>query len=199
MRSVFYTLLCNAVILVDFQADGRLTLANDRVKRAAEQDFRTCELTPSSPVAESESRVERTFSTTFSGTKDTESRNSWVRLGRVDTKSERLGTHYLEANTELRHWAFSRKESTVVPFEERERMKGEHTPKKDSTRHHQVLEEEDKFESSFLSLDRCCFLALLRVDTRLVAVFLECSGIVFGRICFPGRKGKLFQSNCLTT
>ena len=35
-------------------------------------------------------------------------------------------------------------------------------------RHHQVLEEGDEFESSFLSLDRCCFLAVLRVDTHLL-------------------------------
>ena len=44
---------------------------------AAEQLFRTCELMLSDPVAESESRVERTFST-FSGAKDTEFRSSWI-------------------------------------------------------------------------------------------------------------------------
>jgi len=38
--------------------------------RAAEQVFRTRELLPSDPVAESGSRIERTFST-FSGAKDT--------------------------------------------------------------------------------------------------------------------------------
>jgi len=37
--------------------------------RAAEQVFKTCELTASSAVVESESRFERTFST-FSGAKD---------------------------------------------------------------------------------------------------------------------------------
>ena len=42
------------------------------------------------------------------------------------------------------------------------------------------------------------FLALLRVDT-LVADFLECTEIAFGQVCLPGREGKLFQSNCLTT
>ena len=61
-------------------------MANDRVKmaeigstRAAEQDLKTHELTPSGPVAESELRDARNFST-FSGAKDTGSRSSWVRL-----------------------------------------------------------------------------------------------------------------------
>ena len=48
--------------------------------RAAEQDFRTGELMPSGPVAESESLVERIFST-FSGAKGTKSRSSWVQQG----------------------------------------------------------------------------------------------------------------------
>ena len=56
----------------------------------------------------------------------------------------------------------------MVPFEVREGMEGEHTPVLDLIRHHQVLEEGDKFESSFLRLDRCCFLAPLRVDTHLL-------------------------------
>ena len=47
-------------------------------------------------------------------------------------------------------------------------MEGEHAPEKDLTKHHHVLEEGDKFESSFLRLDRCCFLALMRVDTHLL-------------------------------
>ena len=42
----------------------------------------------------------------------------------------------------------------MVPFEVREGMEGEHTPETDLSRHHQVLEEGDKFESSFLRLDR---------------------------------------------
>ena len=46
-------------------------------------------------------------------------------------------------------------------------MEGEHPLEKDFTRHHQVLQEGDKFERSFLRLDRC-FLALLRVDTHLL-------------------------------
>ena len=72
----------------------------------------------------------------------------------MSSKSEGLGRQYLEANTELRCSALSRAESALVLFEERERMKGKHTPKKDLTRYHQVLEEGDKFESSFLRLDR---------------------------------------------
>ena len=50
-------------------------------------------------------------------------------------------------------------------------MDGEHTPETDLTRCHQVLEERDKFETSILRLDRCCFLALLRVDTHLLWTF----------------------------
>ena len=49
-------------------------------------------------------------------------------------------------------------------------MEGEHPPETDLARSHQVFEG-DKFESSFLILDRC-FLALLGVDT-LVAGFVE--------------------------
>ena len=77
--------LCSAVTLADSQADGRWPSANDRVKRtergcarAADQVFRTRELMSSGPVAESESRVERTFST-FSGAKDTDSKSRSVR------------------------------------------------------------------------------------------------------------------------
>ena len=47
-------------------------------------------------------------------------------------------------------------------------MEGEHTPETDLIRYHQGLEEGDMFESSFLRLDRCCFLVLLRVDTHLL-------------------------------
>ena len=56
----------------------------------------------------------------------------------------------------------------MVPFEERKGMEREHTPETDLTRCHQVLEEGNKFESSFLRLDTCCFLALLRVYTHLL-------------------------------
>ena len=60
---------------------------------------------------------------------------------------EGLGTQDFETNTELRHSAFSRAETAVVPFEVREGLEGEHTPETDITRCHQVLEEGDKFKS----------------------------------------------------
>ena len=47
-----------------------------------------------------------------------------------------------------------------------EGMEGEHTPERYLIRCHQDLEEGERFESSDLSLERCCFLALLRVDTH---------------------------------
>ena len=78
----------------------------------------------------------------------------------------------LEANTEIRHSAFSCAVSAVRPFEVREWMKGKHTPETDITRRQQDLEEGDRFESSDLRLERCCFLALFRVDT-LVLSFVE--------------------------
>ena len=74
--------------------------------RAAEQIFRKRELMLSSPVAESELRVDRNFSP-FSGAKGTEFRSNWVWHCRMGTKSEELGTQDLEANTELMHSAFS--------------------------------------------------------------------------------------------
>ena len=40
--------------------------------------------------------------------------------------SEGFGTQDLEANTDLRHSAFSRAESAVEPFEVMEGMEGEH-------------------------------------------------------------------------
>ena len=46
-------------------------------------------------------------------------------------------------------------------------MECEHTPETDLIRCHQDFEEGDRFESSDLRLKRCCFLALLRVDTQL--------------------------------
>ena len=56
----------------------------------------------------------------------------------------------LEANTEFSHSAFSRAVSAVRPFEVSEGMEGEHTPETDLTRHHQGLEEGDRFECSDL-------------------------------------------------
>ena len=45
---------------------------------------------PSGPVAESESRFESKLST-LSGEKDTESRDNWVRLGKVVQKAMGFG------------------------------------------------------------------------------------------------------------
>ena len=56
-----------------------------------EQVFRTRGLIPSGPVAESESRFDSKLST-LSEEKDTESRDSWVRLGKVGTESDGFRT-----------------------------------------------------------------------------------------------------------
>ena len=104
---------------------------------------------PSGPVAESESRFDSNLST-LSGVKNTESRDSWVRLGKVGRESDGFWTQYLAANTEFRHSAFSRAVSAMRPFEVRERMEGEHTPETDLIRRHQDLEEGERFESSDL-------------------------------------------------
>ena len=105
---------------------------------------------PSGRVAESESRFDSKLSP-LSEEKDTESRDSWVRLGKVGRESDGFWTQDLaDANTEFRHSAFSRAVSAVRPFEVREGMEGEHTPETDLTTHHQDLEEGDRFESSDL-------------------------------------------------
>ena len=85
---------------------------------------------PSGPVAESESRFDSKIST-FSREKDTESRDSWVRLGKVGRESDGFRTQDLAANTEFRHSAFSRAVSAVRPIEVREGMEGEHKPETD--------------------------------------------------------------------
>ena len=62
-------------------------------------------------------------------------------------------------------------------------MEVEHTPEINLTRCHQVFEKEDKFESLFLRLDRCCFLDLLRADTYLLRALwndLRLSSVGFG-------------------
>ena len=61
--------------------------------------------------------------------------------------------------------------SAERPFEVREGMEGEHTPETDLTTHHQDLEKGDRFESSDLRLERCCFPALLRVDTHFYELY----------------------------
>ncbi len=90
-----------------------------------------------------------------------------MRLGKVGTESDGFWTQDLDANTEFRHSAFSRAVSAVRPFEVREGMEREHTSETDLIRCHQDFEEGERFESSDLSLERCCFLPLLRVDTHL--------------------------------
>ncbi len=104
---------------------------------------------PSGPVAESELRFDSKLST-LSGEKDTESRDSLVRLGKVGRESDGFWTQDLAANTEFSHSAFSRAVSAVLPFEVREGMEGEHTPETDLIRRHQDFEEGERFESSDL-------------------------------------------------
>ena len=67
----------------------------------------------SGPVAESESSFESKLSI-LSGEKDTESRDSCVRLGKVGTESDGFRTLDLNANTEFRHSAFSRVSCAVI-------------------------------------------------------------------------------------
>ena len=78
---------------------------------------------PSGPVAESESRFDSKLST-LSGEKDTESRDSLLRLGKVGRESDGFWTQDLAVNTEFRHSAFSRAVSAVRPFEVREGWRG---------------------------------------------------------------------------
>ena len=92
---------------------------------------------PSGPVAEYESQFDSKLST-LSGEKGTESRDSWARLGTVGRESDGFWTQDFDANTEFRHSAFSRAVSAVQPFEVREGMEGEHTPKTDLIRCHHV-------------------------------------------------------------
>ena len=99
-------------------------------------------------------------------------------------ESDGFRTQDLEANMEFRHSAFLRAMSAVQPFEVREGMEGEHTPETDLMRCHQHLKEGDRFESSDLRLERCCCLALLRVDT-LVLSFMEGTEITLSWVCFP--------------
>ena len=118
--------------------------------RAEEQVFRTRGLMPSGPVAESESRFDSKLST-LSEEKDRESRDSWVRLGKVGTESDGFRTQDFDANTEFRHSAFSRAVSAVRSFEVREGMEEGNAPETDLIRRHQDFEEGERFESSDLS------------------------------------------------
>ena len=85
----------------------------------------------------------------------------------MGTESDGFWTQYFDANMEFGHSAFSRAVSAVQPFEVTEGTEREHSPETDLIRCHQDLEEGERFESSDLSKERCCFLALLRVDTHL--------------------------------
>ena len=78
---------------------------------------------PSGPVSESESRFDSKLST-LSEEKDTESRDSCVRLGKVGTESDGFWTQDFDAKTEIRHSAFSHVVSAVRPFEVREGIHG---------------------------------------------------------------------------
>ena len=70
-------------------------MINDKGEKGSEQKRKssragfclTHELMPSGPVAELESSVAKLFST-FLGARYTESRNSWVQLGRVGPERE---------------------------------------------------------------------------------------------------------------
>ena len=72
-----------------------------------------------------------------------------MKLERVGTESEGLGTQDLESNIELRLSAFSRAESAVVPFEVREGMEGEHTTETDLTRCQQVFNKGEKTHTCY--------------------------------------------------
>ena len=137
----------------------------------------------SGPVAESELRLDSKLSIML-GEKDTESRNSWVRLGKVGTESDGFGTQDLEANTEFRHSAFSRAVSAMQPFEVREGMEGEHPPQTDLIRRHQHLEEGDGFESSDLRLERL-FSGYPEGRYTLFPSFVEGIKIAFSWISLP--------------
>ena len=151
---------------------------------------------PSGPVAESELRFDSKLST-LSDEKDTESRDRWVGPGKVGTESDGFRTQDVDANTEFRHSAFSRAVSAVRPFEAREGMEGEHTPETDLIRRHQDLEEGERFESSDLRLESCCFLALLRVDTHLFRALWKELRLPSVGFAFHEAKASCFRTTAL--
>ena len=75
----------------------------------------------------------------------------------------------------------------LVPFEEREGMKGEHTPEIDLTRG-------TKFESSCLRLDRWVFFALLGVDTHLLWAFWNALRLPSVGFAFQEEKTSRFKA-----
>ena len=95
---------------------------------------------------------------------------------------------------ELRHSAFSCAMSAVRPFEVREGMEGEHIPETDLTRCHQDFEEGDRFESSHLRLERCCFLDLLRIDTHLLQALWKKLRLPSGGLAFHEVKASCFRT-----
>ena len=89
--------------------------------------------------------------------------------------------------------------SAVRPFEGREGVEWEHTPETDLIRCHQDFEERERFESSDLSSERCCFLALLRVDTHLLRALWKELRLPSVGFAFHEAKANCFQDNCLAT
>ena len=75
-------------------------------------------------------------------------------------------------------------------------MEGEHTPETDLIRCHQDLESGERFESSDLRLERCCFLALLRVDTHLFQALWKELRLPSDGFAFHEAKAK---ANCFRT
>ena len=113
----------------------------------------------------------------------------------MGTESDGFWTQDLDANTEFRHSAFSHAVSTVQPFEVREEMEGKHTPETDLIRRHQDLEEGERFESSDLGLERCCFLALLRDDTHLFRALWKELRLPSVGFAFHEAKASCFRTN----
>ena len=60
-------------------------------------------------------------------------------------RERRVGATIMGSKLRIEAFDLSQAESSLVPFEEKEGMEGEHTPETDLTRCHQVLEEGDKF------------------------------------------------------
>ena len=80
-----------------------------------------------------------------------------------------------------------------MQFEVREGTEGERTPETDLARHHQILEEGDKFKSLFLRLDRCCFLALVSVNTHLLRTFWNALRLPSVRFAFQEEKASFAE------
>ena len=113
------------------------------------------------------------------------------------TESDGFWTQDFDANTEFSHSAFSRAVSAVPPFEIREGMEGGHIPETDLIRRHQDLEEGERFESSDLSFERCCFLALLMVDTHLFQALWKELRLPSVRFSFHEEKANCFRKAAL--